>query len=90
MTIFSHSSRIPRAMKQAASLPIFERQARTVTAHDGRHDLTKRLCALRRENELLRRQAADLVRHNENLRMRTMPTRETWQETLSWTENSVS
>jgi hypothetical protein len=44
--------------------------------HDGRCDLTKHLRALREENAMLRRQAAELVRYNEYLRMRKMNTSE--------------
>jgi hypothetical protein len=60
-----NSCRIARGIKQAVNLPILARQAQTVTPDDGRNDLTKRL---REENAVLRRQAAELARHNEYLR----------------------
>ncbi len=71
-----NSRRITRGPKQALNLPIFARQAQTVTPHDGRCDLTKHLRALREENAMLRRQVAELVRYNESLRMRKMNTSE--------------
>jgi len=42
------------------------KQAETSTLHDGGYDRSKR--SLREENTMLRRQAADLARHNEYLK----------------------
>jgi hypothetical protein len=61
------SKPISRRMTQSATPRFFETQ---VATHDSRYDFDKRMRALREENAVLRRQARDLIRHNESLRMR--------------------
>jgi hypothetical protein len=66
-----NSRRIPEGTKQAVSRPGFASRAQTVTRHDRKYGLTKRMSEenkrVREENAILQHLAADLLCYNESL-----------------------